>query len=83
MINAHSPACPGCGALITKVISTNLDEKGSHFVRRRHCQFCDTRFYTGQPVEQLVEVKWAKRDSQSIARITKIYDNTFRKPRGN
>lgn len=80
MLNAHSPACPGCGALITKVISTNIDEEGGHLIRRRHCQFCDARFYTGQPVEQIVDVKWQGHQRKQTVRITNIHDTPFRKP---
>lgn len=79
MLNAHSPACPGCGALITRVVATNLNVEGTHFVRRRHCQFCNARFYTGQPVEQIAEVKWSSSGSQRTVRITQLFDNTFRK----
>jgi len=81
MINAHSPACPGCGALITKVIDTKFDKVGGHIVRRRHCTFCDARFYTGQAVEQIVDVKWTReRPGKSIATIVRFRDEPFRRP---
>ena len=75
MLNAHSPACPSCGALITKVIHTRFDEAAGHIVRRRHCRFCDARFYTGQAVEQIVDVQWASRHPI----IMKFHEQPFRR----
>jgi transcriptional regulator NrdR family protein len=66
-LNMTGPACPKCGTLITRVVSTVKDQAGEHFVRRRHCQSCDHRFYTAQTVEVLTpQVQWIKVRRKSI-----------------
>lgn len=82
VVNAQSPPCPGCGAWITRIVLTKYENEGGHIVRRRHCEFCDIRFYTGQQVERIAEVKWTSGPRrQSIPVITKIHPVT-KKPRG-
>ena len=79
-LNAHSPDCPSCGAWITKVVHTKLDDDCEQIIRRRHCEYCDHRFYSAQTIERVVEVKWkASYKSGSVPRITKSYDRIHRK----
>jgi transcriptional regulator NrdR family protein len=66
-LNMTGAPCPSCGTLITKVILTNKDLHGSSFIRRRHCQTCDHRFYTAQSIETPVKfVGWVKVRGKSI-----------------
>ena len=65
MKHIHStPQCPCCGKRDSKVILTKTPLNGFYdIVRRRHCQQCDHRWYTGQKHEQpLVGVQWANRE---------------------
>lgn len=72
-LNANAPECPGCGAWITKVIYTGLESESKHLVRRRHCEYCDHRFYTSQEIERIAEVRWVPGASKrTIPEITKI-----------
>ena len=57
VLNAHSPACPGCGAWITKVVMTKFEDESTHIIRRRRCEFCGEKFYSAQPVEHIAEIK--------------------------
>jgi transcriptional regulator NrdR family protein len=65
-LNMTGPACPRCGTLITKVVSTVKDQRGEAFVRRRHCESCDHRFYTAQSMEEPTRVQWVKLGRKSI-----------------
>jgi transcriptional regulator NrdR family protein len=65
-LNALSPKCPECGTLITQVVMTKRDSRMASLVRRRHCECCGHRFYTAQPLEQIVNVKWTGRGNGSI-----------------
>ena len=59
--------CPNCGTLITKVILTVKDQAQTSFIRRRHCQTCDHRFYTTQSIETPADsVGWVKVQGRSI-----------------
>jgi len=81
-LNQMSPDCPGCGAWITKVVMTKLDSECSDVVRRRHCEYCDHRFYTRQKREEVVDVKWLPgRKGKSIPEITKVYKATSKNRR--
>lgn len=81
-LNKMGPDCPSCGAWITKVVVTKLDDECGHIVRRRHCEFCDHRFYTRQALEELVDVKWVpgSRPNRTIPKIVKVYQ-TQQKPK--
>lgn len=71
--NAQGPECPGCGAWITKVVLTTMESECKHVVRRRHCEYCDHRFYTVQEIERLAEVKWVSGvKKRTIPEITKV-----------
>jgi transcriptional regulator NrdR family protein len=52
--------CPQCGGKATYVVCTfHTDDE--QLVRRRHCQFCDHRWYTVQSAEQPLSkyrIKW-------------------------
>jgi transcriptional regulator NrdR family protein len=66
-LNMTGAPCPNCGTLITKVVHTSKDQSQTRFIRRRHCQTCDHRFYTAQSVETPVEfVGWVKVRGKSI-----------------
>jgi transcriptional regulator NrdR family protein len=74
-----SPDCPNCGAWITKVILTKFDSEVTSVVRRRHCQYCDHRFYTRQAHEEIVDVKWVQgTKKQTIPEIVKVYATPFK-----
>ena len=45
--NSPVPACPDCGAYLTRVVCTRKDDK-QVTVRRRQCLICTHRFYTTQ-----------------------------------
>jgi len=78
-LNQMSPDCPDCGAWITKVIMTKFDSEVNSVVRRRHCEYCDHRFYTRQAHEELVDVKWVQgRKKQSIPEIVKVHETPFK-----
>lgn len=79
-LNQMTPDCPKCGAWITKVIMTKFDDECQYVVRRRHCEFCDHRFYSRQSHEELVEVKWVACRKGSIPKVTKVLPTQF-KPR--
>ena len=72
-VNALGPECPNCGAWVTRVIYTGMESECTHVIRRRHCQYCDHRFYSAQEIERLAEVKWVPgRKKQTIPEITKV-----------
>tara|TARA_R100001082_G_scaffold94712_1_gene61714 strand:+ start:13188 stop:13448 length:261 start_codon:yes stop_codon:yes gene_type:complete len=49
--NSPPPACPDCGAFLSRVILTKKDAKDIDLtVRRRQCLICSHRFYTTQEV---------------------------------
>ena len=78
-LNQMSPDCPGCGAWITKVVMTKFDNEVTSVVRRRHCEYCDHRFYTRQAHEELVDVKWVPAGRKgTVPKITKIYNTIFK-----
>ena len=63
--NSTVPACPECGAYLTRVVCTkNSSDAIQVTVRRRQCLICTHRFYTTQksaPPEIPVEkgrVRW-------------------------
>jgi hypothetical protein len=72
-LNQMSPDCPGCGAWITKVVLTKFDSECTDVVRRRHCEYCDHRFYTRQKREEIVDVKWVPGLKGSIPEIVKVH----------
>jgi transcriptional regulator NrdR family protein len=52
--------CPQCGGRNTHVVCT-FHTEAEQLVRRRHCQFCDHRWYTVQSAEQPLSkyrIKW-------------------------
>ena len=54
------PQCPNCGRRQSRVILT-CDAINGQFdtIRRRHCQNCDHRWYTGQVREVVLDaVEW-------------------------
>jgi transcriptional regulator NrdR family protein len=73
-LSATGPNCPSCGAWITKVILSKLDDECSYIIRRRHCQYCDHRFYSRQATEELVDIKWVSgaKGSGTIPKIIKV-----------
>lgn len=79
-LNQMSPDCPSCGAWITKVVLTKFDDEYEHVVRRRHCEYCDHRFYSRQPREELVDVKWVAglKGKATIPKIIKVYPSKSR-----
>ena len=79
-LNQMSPDCPNCGAWITKVIMTKLDNDCEYVVRRRHCDFCDYSFYSRQAREEVVEVKWVPCRKGTVPKIVKVLP-TKTKPR--
>lgn len=80
-LNAMSPDCPGCGAWITKVVLTKLDSECNEVIRRRHCDYCDHRFYTRQSREQIVDVRWLPGSKGTIPEVVKVYKTASRKRR--
>ena len=79
MFNAQGPTCPGCGAWITKVVLTKQDSECQNIIRRRHCEYCDHRFYTSQSLEQLVDVKWTMGLKQTIPKVVKVHETKHRR----
>lgn len=65
-LNVLSPKCPKCGTLITRVVLTKRDLRQENLVRRRHCECCDHRFYTAQPIERMAEIKWTGAGKESL-----------------
>lgn len=78
-----SPDCPNCGAWITKVVMTAMESECDTVVRRRHCEFCDHRFYTRQGYEEIVDVKWkpgaGKNKSRTIPKVVKVHPTLRRR----
>ena len=74
--NCSPPACPECGAFLTKVVCTKKDDQ-QVTVRRRNCLICDHRFYTTQelaPPEVAVkegQVKWLGRGKKQYVVVRK------------
>ena len=79
-LNQMTPDCPNCGAWITKVIMTKFDDECNYVIRRRHCEYCEHRFYSRQAHEELVEVRWKSSRKGSIPKIVKVIPTVF-KPR--
>lgn len=80
VVNAHSPACPKCGAWITKVVMTKFEDESTHIIRRRHCEFCGEKFYSAQPVERIAEIKWTTGlKGISIPKLIKVHGSRQRK----
>jgi len=53
-------SCPQCGGKNTYVVCTYHTER-HELIRRRHCRFCDHRWYTIQDPEQPLSkyrIKW-------------------------
>lgn len=80
VVNALGPSCPSCGAWITKVTLTKLSSECDYVVRRRHCEFCDHRFYSRQQREEVVDIKWKTdaRGKSTIPKVIKVYDTPYR-----
>ena len=74
--NSPVPACPECGAYLTRVVCTKKDDN-QVTVRRRQCLMCMHRFYTTQelaPPELPVEsgrVKWVGRGNEQQVYVRK------------
>lgn len=75
-LTATGPDCPACGAWITKVVMTKADFSCDELIRRRHCNFCDHRFYTRQVREEIVDVKWVPvaKGKPTVPKVVKVYD---------
>ena len=52
----HAPGkpCPVCGGE-SRHVNRYADEASGDIVRRRYCLKCGYRFYTRQPVEEIIE----------------------------
>lgn len=79
-LSATGPDCPSCGAWITKVILTRANTTCDELIRRRHCHYCDHRFYTRQVREEIVDVKWVPgaNGKSTIPKVIKVYDTPFK-----
>jgi hypothetical protein len=77
-LNQMTPDCPGCGAWITKVITTKFDSECQHVIRRRHCEYCGHRFYTKQYHETLVKVKWTGTGKGTIPTVVEDIPTKFK-----
>lgn len=75
-LTATGPDCPVCGAWITKVVLTKANVDCDEVIRRRHCNYCDHRFYTRQVMEEIVDVKWVPgaKGKSTIPKVVKVYD---------
>lgn len=79
-LNAMAPDCPSCGAWITKVVMTKLENECEAVIRRRHCEYCDHRFYTRQLLEEIVDVKWVPGLKKgTIPKVIKVYATSSKK----
>ena len=65
--------CPSCGTYNTRVVMTrSVDIDGYATIRRRACNRCDHRWYSGQGPESVVKVDWE--GSKQRCEITRIYE---------
>lgn len=73
-INQIGLPCPNCDSRTTRVVNTTRSTEGQ-LVRRRHCEFCDHRFYTLQNCETFLpaqQLQWLPVARSSRTRPVKV-----------